>query len=405
MLDYTIKAPNFVKTAVRRLHLDVPRQNVSKPLVTDAHAIVPIWFTLVALLRSLDHLEELIIIRLPLCQHYTHRDYVFPQTLIDSCSGYLPQVKSFAFEMNCQDCSIGIPDLFLSTAVNIQHLKLSSPHSQHRLSSEPQQLDSCNLSNAVKGPKSLYVKTYNSVNGNETLTTIADQAPSVTRLYITPYQPNRRSIKACFHLFCHQAQGSSFWSFRLSCDGSEEDFEEAGDMDAWNSDNTFDNFLSALSRFDRLETLDCFLSIKLPLRPTRSSNSFSSPTTSKNDSSDVKIPQRFAELCAREAEIQSSMLAAAQIISANVPTLKVGYFWNLRPAFKNPEKSIWDRWSWYCDRNDTSADVQIDPVPTSHKTKSMNNQDGQKEWKGDTYSGNDSEGENEDDDDSDHDSD
>ncbi|WWD03700.1 hypothetical protein V865_001756 [Kwoniella europaea PYCC6329] len=159
-------------------------------------------------------------------------------------------------------------------------------------------------------------------------------------------------------------------------------FEQADPVNEWGSDQTFDNFLEVLSRFEYLEELDCLIDFKLKrrsLEPVYTSDSKKSEYD-QYKSSLLSSKSKSADEGDGDEKSKSAMIAAAKLFAATVPTLRIGYFWAYNPQHPLFEKGFWRRWRWTCKRSENEVSIELNDLPEEFKDSWMNNDTGSRNW-------------------------
>ncbi|WVW86223.1 hypothetical protein I302_108265 [Kwoniella bestiolae CBS 10118] len=380
LLRWAVQAPTSVKRAVRRMVIDIPRIELYQDKQLANYSIVPIWFTLTSFLRSLSNLEELIIRKTSLCQHLKTAGFISPSSLNEE-TDFLPHVSSIAIETPCERCTDQISRLLLRAASSLRHVKISPSWKTQRLYQPASSKES--EDRIVGRVTTLYWKTFRSLDRNTTLDEVAQTFPNIRNLHLTCCCENQAWLCEPFSLFCCKPTYEERWLFKMTSQDVVGEFDDAGPVEEWNNDRTFDRFLEILTGFKHLEELDCLIEIQMP--PHRHELTSISPHVKRStyDRSQNRCRPRYnfhQEQQDDEEDLYSAMISAAEVIAATIPTLRVGHFWQYISHHHLLDKPFWQRWKWHCQRLSDGVVIELDRRPEEFKHSWMDNVDGCRDW-------------------------
>ncbi|WWC72076.1 uncharacterized protein I206_106036 [Kwoniella pini CBS 10737] len=350
MMKWSTDAPREVEKAVRRLRICMPGSGGCK--------VITVFSTLTNFLHRFDNLEELVITDSGGCHHsYGFGGESAPREPKLPLYPFLANLRSLAVQVSCPICAQEIPEVLLPAAPKIQHLKsgvisrlppLTSPiqvpmvfptpthpfDAINRIKTEwckrnrRDELSLKTLHLIYLVPRGLQIEDQLGATTKRTLEIL----PHLEEFSITRFNDNYETMQSGIKLKGKNVHGHC----SFSCEGPFMTGPEA---------ISFEETLGDISFPTRLQTFDPVISISIPLtRPIIGSVASIETTRSaffgnKQCSND----QQIKETENYEATLKNAMVAAAQILIDNIPSLTSGTFWE-----KGTERSKkdWNLWSW-----------------------------------------------------------
>ncbi|WWC91758.1 uncharacterized protein L201_006705 [Kwoniella dendrophila CBS 6074] len=322
--------------AVRRLVIDCDSKEslaslstIPMPIITTTNAYVKsVWIALTQFLSICTGLEELFILKTPLCVHGQLDSE--PRKLRMPIFDFLPQLKSIAFEMQCKECSNYLPRMFIPAAPKIAHLKTTKGFKIFTSMPRLAKLWSRRHKKEKFPLKTLYVSVYGEGKPEQELYDFSRSCPVLEDLSITSY--DRICVRAPIR------STISFITARLIIQ------EDTQWYYTWTSDSPRNRPLFP-------KTVDEW----------------------KNDTSFM---------------LRNAMLGAAQIIMENIPSVKQLALWHTNCVYEEDSMKLWSRYTFYrqkqksSEKENTNEDdveklvIVIDPFIETFTDEWMANTDG-----------------------------
>ncbi|WWC91746.1 uncharacterized protein L201_006693 [Kwoniella dendrophila CBS 6074] len=419
VLEWMADAPDSVVKGIRRLELDIEarywppelKKLDDNALISDIYGygkypLIPTWSTITSLLSRFESLEELYLGHSPLCQHksnYTTTNQLKPPSI-----NFLPQLKSISFEIQCKFCSYEIPKLIIPCCPSLKHLKMTNLSDSENETPQDNDdfgedfksvidlwLDNHNFAGGVDNDKerkcnleTLVMKIWEDSTITKKLKLISSQCPNLKKLHLI--KTDRHELTPGFFLggqySKHQDRNTvskDDWIFKhFGNEWITGLYDDIRNIKSWPEDKTWDDFLEALGKFQKLESFDFIINPHIDIDWPSNVIPHEEEKASDYDKYQNRMKNNLEKYGITNPRLAESMKSAVRIMLQKTPTLKNGYFWQFPYDWNNEPAHIWRRWSWFVIPSNVNTKgkeftIKIDPLPQLFASEWMKNKDGQ----------------------------